>query len=114
MRRSVGRNGFGLLRSVFISPRLAAFGKRRSPVEQQMDANPTSTGPARYALRPRFVLVNDRVPRTDANCALCCAKIERGYVREPHTRLVYCDAQCFAGHGKMAVTALVSHARRVS
>jgi hypothetical protein len=79
-----------------------------------MDANPTSTGPARYALRPRFVLVNDRVPRTDANCALCCAKIERGYVREPHTRLVYCDAQCFAGHGKMAVTALVSHARRVS
>jgi hypothetical protein len=79
-----------------------------------MDANPTSAGPTSYALRPRFVLVNDRVPRTGANCALCRTKIEGGYVREPHTRLVYCDAQRFAGHRKMAVTAFVNRARRVS
>jgi hypothetical protein len=105
---------YRLLRLVFISPRSVARGKRRPPVEQQMDANPTSADSTRYPLRLRFVLVNDRVPRTDANCALCCAKIERGYVREPHTRLVYCDAQCFAGHGKIAVTALVNRARRVS
>jgi hypothetical protein len=86
----------------------------RPPVEQQMDANLTPAGPTSYPRRPRFVLVNDRVPRTDANCALCCAKIERGYVREPHTRLVYCDARCFAGHGKLATAAIVNRARRVS
>jgi len=79
-----------------------------------MAANPTVSGPTSYSLRPRFVLVNDRVPRTDANCALCCAKIETGYVREPHTRLVYCDAQCFRGHGKTASSVLVNRARRVS
>src|SRR6266700_8439345 len=105
---------YRLLRLVFISPRPVAFGKRRPPVEQQMDANPTSAGSRSYPLRPRFVLVNDRVPRTDANCALCRAKIERGYVREPHTRLVYCDARCFAGHGQLATAAIVNRARRVS
>jgi hypothetical protein len=46
----------------------------------------------------RFVLVNDRVPRANADCALCCRKIEKGYVRESQTRLLYCDMQCFAGH----------------
>jgi hypothetical protein len=83
-------------------------------MEPQMDANPTSAGPTSYPLQPRFVLVNDRVPRTDANCALCCSKIEGGYVREPHTRLVYCDVQCFGGHGKMATSVIVNRARRVS
>jgi hypothetical protein len=57
------------------------------------------------AHRITFVLVNDRVPRARANCALCCARIERGYVRQPQTHLVYCDAQCFTEH---------DHARRVS
>ena len=79
-----------------------------------MNANPTPAGPTGSSPRTRFVLVNDRVPRTDANCALCCAKVERGYVRELQTRLVYCDAQCFTGHGKMAMTAIVNRARRVS
>jgi hypothetical protein len=60
----------------------------------------------------RFVLVNDRMPRVDANCALCCAKIDTGYVRELHTRLVYCDQVCFAGHSKMAMASLVNSARR--
>jgi hypothetical protein len=62
----------------------------------------------------RFVLVNDRVPRSDANCALCCKKIEQGYVRESQTRLVYCNPQCFSGHEKMAFLAVEDRARKVS
>ena len=79
-----------------------------------MNAHPTSASRTGSPPRLRFVLVNERVPRTDANCALCCAKIERTYVRELQTRLVYCNAKCFSGHGKMAMTALWSRARRVS
>jgi hypothetical protein len=50
----------------------------------------------------RFVLVNDRVPLSDPNCALCCKKIEVGYVRKSQTRLVYCSPQCVCGHEKTA------------
>jgi len=64
--------------------------------------------------RTRFVLVNDRVPRADANCALCRTKIERGYVRDPQTRMAYCDAQCFTDREKMAMPTIVDHTRRVS
>jgi hypothetical protein len=62
----------------------------------------------------RFVLVNDRVPRADAHCAMCCSKIERGYVREPQTRLLYCDFECFAGHEALALPTLQDRARKVS
>jgi hypothetical protein len=75
-----------------------------------MNFNPTSAGPT----RPRFVLVNDRVPRADANCALCGARIENGYVRAPRTRLLYCGTRCFSGHEKGALAAFISRARRVS
>jgi hypothetical protein len=37
--------------------------------------------------RTSFVLVNDRVPRTDGHCALCGSIIEKGYVRDSQTRL---------------------------
>jgi len=79
-----------------------------------MNATPTSAGPTRHPLHPKFVLVNDRVPRTDAHCALCCVKIEKGYVRDPQTRLVYCDPHCFTGHEKMAMAVIVSRSRRAS
>lgn len=46
----------------------------------------------------RFVLVNNRMPRVETECPLCGTKIERSYVRELHTRLLYCDLQCLAGH----------------
>lgn len=62
----------------------------------------------------RFVLVNNRVPRSDANCALCCKKIEQGYVRESQTRLVYCNPLCFSGHEKMAFLAVEDRARKMS
>ena len=54
-------------------------------------------------LPTRFILVNDRVPRADTTCALCCAKIEHGYVREPYARQVYCDMDCFAAHRKLTL-----------
>jgi hypothetical protein len=49
----------------------------------------------------RFVLVNDRTPRHDAYCTLCCEKIRETYVRDAQTRLLYCDHRCFGGHVKM-------------
>ena len=45
----------------------------------------------------RFVLVNDRVPRNNEHCALCGGTIEKGYVRDFKTGLIYCDTQCFGG-----------------
>jgi hypothetical protein len=45
----------------------------------------------------RFVLVNNRLPRTDQRCALCGGLLEKGYVRDSQTRLIYCDTQCFGG-----------------
>jgi hypothetical protein len=58
----------------------------------------------------RFVLVNERIPRAQADCAMCCARIERGYVRDPQTRLVYCTPACFGDHERMPAAI----ARRVS
>ena len=62
----------------------------------------------------RFVLVNQRSPRADASCAVCRTRIDRGYLRDAQTRLLYCDAQCFAGHERMGDPARLRDARRVS
>ena len=79
-----------------------------------MSTQVKSSSPKRFPSRTKFVLVNDRVPRTDAYCALCCEPIEQGYVRETQTRLLYCDVQCFAGHEKLAMLSLEKRARQVS
>ena len=63
-----------------------------------MKINPTQTGLGGIVSGIGFVLVNDRVPREDEDCALCGSKIGTGYVRESRTRLFYCGTQCFAGH----------------
>ena len=47
--------------------------------------------------RTRFILVNDRLPRTDERCAMCGGILQKGYMRDFQTRLIYCDTQCFAG-----------------
>jgi hypothetical protein len=52
---------------------------------------------SRFQRLARFVLVNDRVPSDDEHCAVCGSAIETSYVRDFRTRLIYCDAQCFAG-----------------
>jgi hypothetical protein len=64
-----------------------------------------STSPSfatdRSPCRTRFVLVNGRVPHTDEHCALCGGIVDKGYVRDSRTRLIYCDPQCFAGGSHM-------------
>ena len=75
-----------------------------------MSANLTHTNIGKFLHRTRFVLVNDRDPRRDADCALCGSKIEKGYVRESQTRLFCCDTQCFVGNA----IAIKNHARKVS
>ena len=65
------------------------------PMELDMSTLTFATG--RFPRRIRFVLVNERVPRTDERCALCSRIVEKGYVRDSQTRLIYCDTQCFAG-----------------
>ena len=52
--------------------------------------------------RLRFVLVNNRMPRVPAPCALCGTTIEQTYLRELQTGLLYCDPQCLAGHKRNA------------
>jgi hypothetical protein len=61
-----------------------------------------------------LVLVNNRIPRTDGHCALCGKIIEKGYVRDLQTRLIYCDTQCFPGEADTAMPAIKNHARKVS
>ena len=64
--------------------------------------------------RTKFVLVNDRIPRTDGRCALCDSVIEKGYVRDSQTRLIYCDTQCLPGEAGMAMPIMNDRARKVS
>ena len=62
----------------------------------------------------RFVLVNDRVPRTNQHCAFCDAIVEKGYVRESLTRFIYCDTQCFAGRVRLGTLVAKNRGRKVS
>jgi hypothetical protein len=62
----------------------------------------------------RFVLVNNRIPRTDEHCALCGGLIEKGYVRDSQTRLIYCDTQCFAGWTHITTPVSKNRGRKAS
>jgi hypothetical protein len=62
----------------------------------------------------RFVLVNNRIPRTDERCALCGGVIEKGYVRDSQTRLIYCDTQCFAGWAHITTPVSKNRGRKAS
>jgi hypothetical protein len=62
----------------------------------------------------RFVLVNERSPRVEAACTVCCTRIDRGYVRDPMTRLLYCDTKCFTDHEQMSNPARARDTRRAS
>jgi hypothetical protein len=84
------------------------------PMEAQMRTAPTAADATELPRWPKFVLVNGRVPREDAHCALCRKAIERGYVRAPQTRLLYCDTACFDVHAATAAPAIEYRARRVS
>jgi len=62
--------------------------------------------------RTRFIVVNDRLPRTDGCCAICGGILKKGYVRDSQTRLIYCDTQCFAGRELFSNSK--DHRRKVS
>ena len=68
----------------------------------------------RFPRAIRFVLVNNRVPRTGQHCALCGGLIEKGYVRDSQTRLIYCDTQCFAGWAHEAAPVVKNYGRKAS
>lgn len=59
-----------------------------------------------------FVLVNDRTPRSQSFCALCCESIGGNYLREIATRLSYCDHKCYVGRQKLATPAFTEIVRR--
>ena len=68
----------------------------------------------RFPQAIKFVLVNNRIPRTGQHCALCGGLIERGYVRDSQTRLIYCDTQCFAGWAHEAAPVVKNYGRKAS
>ena len=68
----------------------------------------------RFSRAIRFVLVNYRVPRTDQHCALCGRLMEKGYVRDSQTRLIYCDTECFAGWAYETAPVVKNRGRKVS
>ena len=78
-----------------------------------MSVNVTFTA-GRFPHLKLFVLVNNRVPRDEQHCAVCGSAIERGYVRDLRTRLIYCDAQCFAGWAHATTSVSKNHGRKVS
>jgi hypothetical protein len=61
----------------------------------------------------RFIVVNDRTPRADAHCALCCAEITASYVREISTKFCYCSSGCFISHSELGQL-LIEHRARVA
>ena len=60
-----------------------------------MSARAMIENPAPFPSRAKFVLVNDRTPRNDACCFVCCRPIEQGYLREARMRLLFCSTECF-------------------
>ena len=69
---------------------------------------------SRFPQAVRFVLVNNRVPRADQHCTLCGGLVEKGYVRDSRTRLIYCDTQCFAGGASITMFGIKHRERKVS
>jgi hypothetical protein len=67
-----------------------------------------------FLYQTRFVLVNDRVPRTGRKCALCGNIVEKGYVRDARTRLIYCDTQCLSRGADTTKSVVIDYARKVS
>jgi len=52
--------------------------------------------------------------RVLTHCALCGSVLEKGYVRDSQTRLIYCDPQCLPGEAGMAIPIIKDRARKVS
>jgi hypothetical protein len=83
------------------------------PMELDMSTNLTFA-PGGLPWQAWFVLVNDRVPRTEQHCALRGGIVEKSYVRDSQTRLIYCDTQCFAGGARITMPGIEPRERKVS
>ena len=59
----------------------------------------------------RFILVNGRTPRPQAFCVMCDQPIEKNYLREIGTNLIYCDDDCYAHHCESAFLLLNNRVR---
>jgi hypothetical protein len=59
----------------------------------------------------RFILVNGRTPRPESFCVMCDQPIEKSYLREIGTHLIYCDHDCYADHCESAFLLLENRAR---
>jgi hypothetical protein len=62
--------------------------------------------------RPRFILVNDRLPGRMSAAPCAAGSLEKGYIRDSQTRLIYCDTRCFAGGEYLSNSK--DHRRKVS
>jgi len=69
---------------------------------------------SRFPQAIRFVVVNNRVPCADQHFAVCGGLIEKGYVRDSQTRLIYCDTRCFAGRAHEAAPAVKNRGGKAS
>jgi DNA-binding CsgD family transcriptional regulator len=77
----------------------------RERVELDVGSEQTVPGAGKLTCQPAFfVIVNDRSPREATHCALCGSTFEKSYVRDPRTRLLFCDTRCFAGHASFSKT----------
>jgi hypothetical protein len=59
----------------------------------------------------RFIMVNGRTPRPQSFCVMCDQPIEKNYLREIGTHLIYCDHDCYADHCESAFLVLKNRAR---
>ena len=70
--------------------------------------------PGGLSCQTRFVLVNDRIPRTEQHCALCGGIVEKSHVRDSQTRLIHCDTRCFAGGARITMSGIKHRERKCS
>lgn len=68
----------------------------------------------RFRRGMQFVVVNHRVPNTNQHCVLCSGLLEKGYVRDVQTRLIYCDPQCFTAWANEAARVAKGLGRKAS
>jgi hypothetical protein len=61
----------------------------------------------------KFVVVNDRTPKAQAYCPLCCEPIADGYVRDIATGIAYCGRRCYVDR-RLAFVRLRQQRRRAS
>lgn len=65
-------------------------------MKSSQNTHSTFAKTAQLPRRDWFAVVNDGVLGVDAYCMQRRQKIQQQYVRELRSRVLYCDARCFA------------------